>query len=107
MKKLILLTLLVSSQLYRKGTEVMENQPVKNESHAQILEAQDSAKQITVSYKNYRGEVATRTIIPLEGGIYWGKTEYHPHDQWLLKVWDVEKNAERIYALQDIQEFLK
>lgn len=64
-------------------------------------------KQITVRYKNYRGEVAVRTIIPIEGSLFWGQTEYHPHDQWLLKVWDVEKNAERIYALCDIQEFVK
>ncbi len=58
---------------------------------------------VKVQYKNYRGEVGIRSIIPME--IYWGQTEYHPHDQWLLKVWDVEKNAERIYAFKDIEAF--
>jgi len=58
---------------------------------------------VKVKYCNYRGEVGVRSIIPIE--IYWGQTEYHPHDQWLLKVWDVEKDAERIYAFKDIQEF--
>lgn len=58
---------------------------------------------VNVRYKNYRGEVAVRSIVPRE--IYWGQTEYHPHDQWLLKVWDVEKEAERIYSFKDIQEF--
>jgi len=58
---------------------------------------------VKVKYANYRGEVGIRSIIPME--VYWGQTEYHPHDQWLLKVWDVEKNAERIYAFKDIQEF--
>ena len=58
---------------------------------------------VRVKYSNYRGEVAIRTVIPLE--LYWGQTEYHLEDQWLLKVWDVEKNAERVYAFKDIQEF--
>jgi hypothetical protein len=85
-----------------KGTEKMDTQssPAKNSISM-------SEKNVTVRYKNYRGEVAVRTIIPIEGGLFWGKTEYHPHEQWLLKVWDVEKNAERIYALCDIQEFLQ
>ncbi len=61
---------------------------------------------IKVRYTNYRGETAIRSIIPM-GEIYWGKTEYHPHDQWLLRVWDIEKNAERIYAFKDIKEILE
>lgn len=61
------------------------------------------SKAVKVKYKNYRGEVAIRSIVPME--VYWGQTEYHPHDQWLLKVWDIEKDAERIYAFKDIQEF--
>ena len=58
---------------------------------------------IKVRYTNYRGETAVRTIVPME--VYVGKTEYHPHEQWLLKVWDVEKGAERIYALKDISQW--
>lgn len=59
---------------------------------------------VKVKYRNYKGEVAIRTIVPI-GQIYWGKTEYHPHEQWLIKVWDVEKQAERTYAFKDILEF--
>ena len=62
-------------------------------------------KTVKVKYKNWRSEVAVRTIIPQKK--YWGKTEWHPHEQWLLKVWDVEKNAERIYAFDDILEWLE
>lgn len=60
---------------------------------------------IKVRYTNYRGETATRSIVPME--IYWGKTEYHPHDQWLLRVFDVEKDAERVYAFKDIKEIME
>ena len=57
-----------------------------------------------VKYKNYRGEVSVRTIIPKN--IFFGKTDYHKEEQWLLKVWDVEKNSERVYALKDVLEWL-
>ena len=60
---------------------------------------------IEVEYTNYRGEKAVRTVIPLRH--WYGKTEYHnDHDQWLLDVWDVEKDAPRTYALKDISKWL-
>ena len=59
---------------------------------------------INVRYTNWRGETAVRSIVPLE--IYFGKTDYHPEEQWLLRVWDVERDAERIYAFKDIKEIL-
>jgi hypothetical protein len=55
---------------------------------------------VKVLYKNWRDEIAWRQIIPQE--IYFGSTDYHPGDQWLLKVWDCEKNAERIYSMKYI-----
>lgn len=59
---------------------------------------------ITVRYKNYRGDVALRTIVPIK--IWFGSTEFHPHQQWILTVWDCDKQAERDYALCDILEFI-
>ena len=65
--------------------------------------AVDIKKAISVLYTNWRGETAERQIIPIE--IYWGSTEWHPENQWLLKVWDIERKAYRSYALQDIKEW--
>lgn len=56
-------------------------------------------------YKNWCGECAQHNIIPIN--IYWGKTDWHPKEQWLLKVWSVDRKAYREYALQDIQKFIK
>lgn len=58
---------------------------------------------INVVYTNWKGETARRTIIPI--AIHWGSTEWHSHEQWLLKVWDVEREAYRDYALKDIKEW--
>lgn len=63
----------------------------------------EMANPIKVEYTNYRGEKAIRTIVP--GKCYFGSTEYHPHDQWLIEVWDVERKATRVYALKDITKW--
>ena len=60
---------------------------------------------ISVLYKNWRGEEGVRKIIPLH--IYFGSTEFHPVEQWLLKVWDCEKNDYRIYTFKDIRQSIQ
>ena len=67
------------------------------------MTAVDIKKAISVLYTNWRGETAERQIIPIK--IYWGSTEWHPENQWLLKVWDLERKAYRSYALKDIKEW--
>ena len=52
-----------------------------------------------ILYKNYRGEYAVRNIQINSMRI--GSTEYHPQHQFLLDVWDLDKNAQRDYALKD------
>lgn len=58
---------------------------------------------IKVEYTNYRGERGIRTIVPIS--FYFGTTEYHPQEQWLVKLWDVDRQAERIYALKEISRW--
>lgn len=59
------------------------------------------SKQITIAYTNWRGETSERIIIPIE--VWFGKTEWHPEEQWFLKAHDVRKDAERDFALRDIK----
>ena len=58
---------------------------------------------IKVLYTNWRGETAVREIVPMK--VYFGSTEYHQEEQWLLEVWDLERNASRVYALRDIKQW--
>lgn len=53
-----------------------------------------------IDYTNYRGERALRRIWPR--GISFGTTEYHPEPQWLLLAFDLEKQADRHFAMKDI-----
>ena len=54
---------------------------------------------VTLTYTNWKGETAQRTIIPRR--VWWGSTEWHPEPQWLLTAFDVDKGSERDFALKD------
>ncbi len=60
---------------------------------------------IEILYTNYRGETSRRVIIP--AAIRFGATEYHPDPQWLLDAYDVDKQAERTFALSDVHKWMK
>lgn len=42
----------------------------------------DVGPPVTVEYRNYRGDVATRRISPV--GLWYGNTDWHPKLGWLL-----------------------
>ncbi|QTA32355.1 hypothetical protein JHY03_25060 [Streptomyces sp. CA-256286] len=56
---------------------------------------------VSILYVNYRGEKGWRRVRPLK--IWFGSTEWHPGNQWLMDAIDLEKGAERSFALKDIQ----
>lgn len=55
--------------------------------------------QVSLNYTNYRGETSLRTIIPKS--IRCGTSEWHPEAQLLLTAFDVDKQAEREFAMKD------
>jgi hypothetical protein len=55
-------------------------------------------------YKNWKGEVSLRKAIPIE--IWYGYTDYHTSEQWMMKAWDVDKQAKRDFAMRDIIRFI-
>lgn len=59
------------------------------------------AQAVSIHYTNYRGEQAWRRILPIK--IWFGSTEWHPEDQWLLDAVDIEKNVNRSFAMRDIE----
>lgn len=67
------------------------------------MESSNARKAVKIVYTNWRKETAEREIVPIE--IWFGKTEWHPEEQWFLKARDVGRGAERDFALQDIQQW--
>ena len=60
-------------------------------------------KAIRIVYTNYRHETAVRTIIPEK--IWYGSTQWHPEQQWLLDAFDVDKGERRSFAVADIKSW--
>ena len=60
-------------------------------------------KTIRIRYTNHRGETAVRRIEPID--IDFDSTEWHPEPQWLLHAFDLDRKAERSFALRDIHEW--
>ncbi|WP_182006262.1 hypothetical protein [Priestia aryabhattai] len=55
---------------------------------------------IKFDYVNWRGEKGNRTA--RVNSVYYGLTEYHPEEQWLLEGLDLAKNEIRIFAMKDM-----
>ncbi len=60
-------------------------------------------KPLKFKYKNWEGKLAVRTVKPIKS--WYGKTKWHPKEQWLLRALDLEKNEERDFAVKDIIKF--
>lgn len=56
-------------------------------------------------YVNYRGEPAYRHVLLYENGLRYGTSEWHKTPQYLLRVHDIEKGADREFAVKDIKEW--
>lgn len=54
---------------------------------------------VTLTYTNWQGKTAQRTITPVR--VWFGSTPWHPEPQWLLTAVDAEKGLERDFALKD------
>ncbi len=58
---------------------------------------------VLFEYTNWKGVTKTRKVRPKV--IWFGNTEWHPDHQWLLTAFDVDKQAERDFAMKDIKNW--
>lgn len=64
---------------------------------------QDPSKIVNIRYMNWKGDIGTRRIEPLQ--TWFGSTEWHPEPQWFLKAFDHDKQEWRDFAMRDILKF--
>lgn len=60
-------------------------------------------RDVLIDYTNWRGERSVRRVLPVS--VFFGTTQYHRDKQWFLTAVDVEKNAERHFAMSDIHSW--
>lgn len=54
-------------------------------------------------YRNYKGKYSDRIVT--EPQIWFGHTEWHPEDCYLMHAFDIEKGEYRDFKVQDIVRF--
>ena len=64
----------------------------------------DTNHPLCFEYKNWQNQTAIRRVNPIQ--IWYGKTEFHPTDQWFIKATDLDKQVERDFAVNDIIRFI-
>ena len=69
----------------------------------EILGGDSRPYRVGFHYKNHRGEVGYRVVIPVAPGLVFGSSEWHREPQYLLTAYDLEKRAQRTFAMKDIK----
>jgi len=69
-------------------------------SLANFLIALKSPVEFECEYRNWRGEVATRRLRAI--AFWYGSTAWHPTPGLMLRAVDLDKNAERDFAVADL-----
>ncbi|MGP7813776.1 WYL domain-containing protein [Glutamicibacter soli] len=59
-----------------------------------------TTKNVIIDYINHRGERSSRRIHPIR--IWFGSTEWHPSNRWLLEAHDYARDSIRNFALSDV-----
>lgn len=65
-----------------------------------------ASRHVLIDYTNHAGARQQRTIVPDLGGIFFGVSQWHTKEQWLLNAFDIGKEAERTFAVADIHGWL-
>lgn len=60
-------------------------------------------QKVKILYTNWEGETAYRNIIPKS--IEFKSTQWHKQEQWILNAYDMDKQADRGFAINDIKEW--
>jgi hypothetical protein len=55
---------------------------------------------VKLRYTNYKGVTKEYTVYPMS--LWYGNTEYHPEDQWLMSCRDMKDNKRKDFAVKSI-----
>lgn len=61
---------------------------------------------IKFEYTNHKGTISIREATPLGTPPRFMATQHHPEEQWILSMYDVDKEAVRHFAMKDMNFIL-
>ncbi len=65
----------------------------------------DESQSVNILYRNWKGRVAVRRIIPIE--MRFESNQWHPEEQWILHAYDIDEKDERGFACLSILAWYK
>jgi len=65
-----------------------------------VFTTSDQMQKVKFTYTNWKGKTRQRQAIFYK--FFLGSNQYHPTQQWLVTGYDLEKEAERTFALENI-----
>jgi hypothetical protein len=69
-----------------------------------VYSISDEPQPIRMLYKNHRGVTRVRLVLP--NSLWYGKTQYHPDNQWFMEAKDLEDNMYvKDFSIKDILVF--
>ncbi len=71
------------------------------EVEARMRDIDDADRCVWIHYRNHRGEVAWRHVLPQLGSLRFATTEWHG-DAWVFDGIDLDKGAWRTFAMKDV-----
>jgi len=63
----------------------------------------EDAKIVGIDYTDYRGERSLREVVPISWRF--GVSEWHTEPQWLMRAYDIDKQAEIDIAMDCIHKW--
>lgn len=81
-----------------QGLSVLESPGI--DTTKQTKPYREPSQVITFLYRNWKGEIRERRVIPIE--IEFTHDDYHFPDQWLMHAIDMDKGARRTFAFENI-----
>lgn len=61
-------------------------------------------RRVGFTYKNYNDVISKRTVYPKR--VWFGTTPYHVEPQWIMDAYDLDKKADRSFAMRDMTDVL-
>lgn len=83
--------------------DISSDKNLKKSDEQGAIPGLDENKSVMIAYTNYRGEAAVRQILPKK--IYFGSNQWHSDPQWILVAYDLDKKADRHFAMADIHSW--
>lgn len=85
-----------SGALNKQGVELLRRVLIELD----ILKSKHADSSFKFFYKNHRGEINERTVIPKR--FWFGTTDWYPMPQMFLSAFDLDRNENRDFAVSNI-----